>query len=261
MSLSVRIVTGISLLAATSVYGATVEATYLFNNSLNAQQGGAPALTATDPGGVAAYTTDTVYGQSRTVYSYGGSANPPTSQGGLTFDDSGGLIGTNSYSVELVFEFFDRDGAWRRILDTYNRQSDSGFYIDPGNNEDIYPVAGSATTFTTGVYHYVVLTNNGGVVDAYLDGTHELTTTTTVMNIDNNPGDLVNLFLDNTVAGGIGEWSSGHIALARFDNGALTAGEVAALANDPFPSSTVPEPSTLTITLLGAALLLVRRKR
>ena len=249
---STRTGIGIGLLAAAvSAYGSTVKATYLFNNSLNSQESGSPALVLTDPEHVAAYSTDTIYGQSRTVLSYGGSASP-AQQGGLTFDDSGLLVPLNSYSVEMVFEFFDRDGDWRRIIDVANRQSDFGFYVNPGNHLDIFNAANGSNTFTNNAYHYIVLTDNAGSVSVYLDGTQDIVFNTNLMDIS-NPGDLVNFFLDNTVGNGQGEWSSGRVALIRLSDGILSASDVSTLASDPFPTSTVPEPSTLLLLLTACA--------
>jgi hypothetical protein len=248
MSTSKAALAGAMVLSAVaaSANAATLEAQYLFNGNLNSSVAGAPPLTAVDPLGLSGFTTDNVFGSSRTVYHVDGAANPPANQGGLIFDNSGGLLPNNSYSVNLVFEFAAGTNAWRRILDVQNRQSDNGFYVDPSNLLDVFPVANGGNTFTTGSYHSVALAViSSGSVSAYLDGALSFTTTTNVMDI-NNPQNLVNLFLDNIVAGGQGEWSPGNIALADFFNGPLTAAEVAALALNPFgPPSTVPEPASL----------------
>jgi Concanavalin A-like lectin/glucanases superfamily len=235
------------------------EATYTFNGNLNAQQGGAPSLTATDPLGTNGFVTDTVFGHQRTVYAFNGNATPVTDQAGLTFNNSGNLLTPNSYSVEMVFEFTQRNNAWRRILDVENRQSDSGFYVDPSNNLDVFPVAGSTGLFTENAYHDVALTVSGTTVKAYLDGQLQFAATTNVMDINNpnNPGNLVNFFLDNTVAGGQGEFSSGRVGLIRLDDGALSDAQVAANAANPFGSSSVaPEPASLTLLGFGAVTLL-----
>ena len=62
----------------------------------------------------------------------------------------------------MTFEFTQAaafGGGWRRIVDTQNRQSDNGFYVDPGNRLQVYPVVTGSTIFTTPGFHDVVLTN------------------------------------------------------------------------------------------------------
>jgi hypothetical protein len=249
---------------------ATLEAQYLFGNTLTSSIAGAPALTAVDPAGTSGFTTDTVYGGSRTVYHFNGTNFPTSNQGGLVFDNSGGLLSSNSYSIGMVLKFDDRDGAWRRLVDVQNRQSDNGFYVNPANDLEVYPVFGGGSAFTTGAYHNVILTvDSSDNVDAYLDGVFAFSVNTPIMDIANadNPANVVNLFLDNVVAGGQGEWSAGSIAVANFWNGPLTAAEVSGFVDDPFAGPTpppvgVPEPAT--IGLLGGLLagfgLLRRRK-
>jgi hypothetical protein len=151
----------------------------------------------------------------------------------------------------MVIQFSQRDLFWRRIIDVENRASDNGFYVDPTNNLDIFPVAGSSSNFTTNVYHHIVLTVAGGTTaKAYLDGVLQFTASTALMNINNanNPGNLLNLFLDNTSGGGQGEFSNGDIALFRMYDAVLSDSDVASLASNPFAA--VPEPSTL---LMGSA--------
>ena len=53
-------------------------ATYNFDNTLAADEGGAPALTAIDPLGLNSFMTDTVFGDTRTVYRFDGSDFPTT---------------------------------------------------------------------------------------------------------------------------------------------------------------------------------------
>src|SRR5271157_1110888 len=90
---------------------ADVVATYDFNNNLNAVQGGVVALTPVDPESTSGFQTNTVFGVSRTVYHFDGDSTP-ADQGGLQLDTTG-LISSNTYSVEIVFELDQRNGAWR----------------------------------------------------------------------------------------------------------------------------------------------------
>lgn len=237
-------------------------ATYDFGNNFNANEPGAPALTPVDPTGTSVFVTDMVLGQMRRVWQFNGVNSPPSQQAGLSLNTTG-LVPPESYSVDMVFEFTQSPNAWRRIIDVQNRQSDSGFYVDPSNNLDIFPVSGSSAAWTNNIFHHVVLTNDGAMVAVYLDGISQFSTSTTLLNIDNgnNPGLVMNFFLDNVVAGGQGEWSGGEVALIRMWNRVLTPAEAQALANNPFA---VPEPSSWLLIGLGGAVLALaamRRKR
>jgi len=224
-------------------------ATYLFNGNFNAVQPGAPLLTPADPLGTSAFISDTVFGETRTVYAFNGHASPVNEQAGLTLNTTG-LIAPDNYSIEMVSSFSDRNGAWRRLIDVQNRQSDEGFYVDPSNTLDVYPVSGSPNTFTNNVYHDIILTDaNTGVVKAYLDGQLQFTINTTQMHLNNlnNPNLLMNFFLDNTVGGGQGEFSNGKIGLIRAYNGVLTDSEINIIGSHPF----APAPSSVFTLLLG----------
>jgi hypothetical protein len=213
------------------------------------------------------FESATVYGNTRQVFDWDGNASPAGSQAGLSLDTTG-LVPTNNYSVEMVFDLSDRAGAWRRILDVQNRASDAGFYLDPANHLDVYPVGAGSTPWTNDAFHHVVLTDaNTGTVKGYLDGNPEFTLSTNVMDI-NNPGNLLNFFLDNNVGGGIGEYSDGQMALVRLYDTVLTDGQVRDLAGDPFGPAPVgtpadPEPCSLALLASGALPLssLLRRRR
>jgi hypothetical protein len=249
----------IALSASPALADATAVATYLFQNTFAAQQAGAPALTPLDPQATSAFVTDTVEGASRTVWNFNGLASPPASQAGFTLNTSSLLTSPTSYSVDMLFLFTQRENAWRRILDVENRQSDSGLYVDPTNNLDIFPVSGSTAAWTNNVYHHIVLTDDNGTVNVYLDGLSQFTTTTTVMDLNqaDNPSHLLGAFLDNTTASGLEEWSPGNISLFRLWDGVLTPQQAQALATNPF----VPEPATLSLLALTAPLLLLRRRQ
>ena len=246
------IVAGIGISFAGHAWATTTEATYTFNNNFTALEVGAPPIVPVDPLGTSGFQNAVVFGQPRTVYHFDGAASPATSQGGLSLDTTT-LIPANDYSAEMVVEL-NQPAGWRRLIDVQNRQSDNGFYVDPSSNLDVFPVSGSSGAFAAGVFHHVVLTDSGGIAKGYLDGTLQFTATTNVMDV-NNPGNLMDFFLDNVVGGGQGEWSSGDVGLVRLYNGALTDQEVANLANNPFANT--PEP----LSFIGGSVLLLARRR
>jgi hypothetical protein len=212
-------------------------ASYYFNDSLAADEYDKPSLSAVDPLGMNGFESVTIDGQSRRVYSFGGNYSPAYLQAGLSLDTTG-LIDPDTYSIEMVFEFTEvrSDGWWRRILDVKGRSSDEGFY-DAGDTLYIYGAVHQiepTTTFTTNVFHHIVLTNERGVVSAYLDGHLELVTKPgAVMKID-NPGNILNFFLDNSADSFQDESADGKVALIRIYDRKLTDNDVAALVQNPF---------------------------
>ncbi len=217
------------------VLAASPVATYEFNNNFLADQPAAPALSVVDPLGQSVFQNDSVLGINRPVWAFDGNENPTNEQAGLTVNTNG-LITSNNYSVDMVFLFTQRQNAWRRIIDVENRQSDNGFYVDPSNNLDIFPISGSTNAWTNNIYHHVVLTNDGGTVNTYIDGVSQFSTSTTLMNISNpnNPGLLMGFFIDNVIAGGQFEFSDGKVGLIRVWNGELSAAEAQQVASNPF---------------------------
>jgi hypothetical protein len=164
----------------------------------------------------------------------------------------------DNYSVELVFEFTEQaqfGGGWERIVDTQNRQSDNGFYVEPGDRLQVYPVVTGTTEFTRPGFHTVLLTNfvQGGVreVKAYLDGNLELTSDTDQLNLDNanNPDHLLYFFVDNLADAAQQEFADGRIASLRLFSGIVVPAQV-------------PEPGTLALLVgIGATGLLALRRR
>ena len=185
---------------------------------------------------------------------------------GLTFDDSAGTVDANNYTMELVMSFNDTGSIWRKIADWTNRVSDGGLYVDPSNFLSYYPGGPGydyyhgPDTFAAGYhnFHYVALSFDGTTTKTYLDGALQASVATTTASIDNNPGKLVNLFLDDAGTS-YKEYSDSSVALVRFTNGTLGGGDIAGRAANPFAA--VPEPTTMAALAIGAIGLLKRKRR
>ena len=252
------LVTAALAAALTSAGAATPVATYLFNGNLAAVETGAPALVAIDPLAANRFETAVVGGVSQSVYHWDGSGSEASLNAGLQLNASG-LVQYNNYSIEMVFEFLEPaafGGGWRRIVNTQNRQSDDGFYVEPGNRLQVYPDVTGTTVFTSPGFHRVVLSNFvvGGVreVKAYLDGNLELTSGSDQLNLDlvTNPGHLLHFFVDNLASNAQQEFADGRIAYLRLYDGVVIP--------------TVPEPGTWAMWLCGGAWLgsfALRRRR
>ena len=238
-----------ALLVTAPVAGAApvAVATYHFNDTLAAVEPGAPALVSVDPLGQNRFEDAVVDGLPRRVFHWIGDGESPATQAGLSLDATG-LVSYDNYSIEMTFEFLADaafGGGWRRIVDTQNRQSDNGFYVAPGSFLQVYPVVTGSTVFTTPGFHHVVLSNfvNGNTreVKAYLDGVLELQSDTDQLNLDNanNPGHLLNFFLDNLAGPAQQEYADGRIAALTIYDGILVAN--------------VPEPTTWALMFAGLA--------
>ncbi len=241
MSFSRALALSFGFVSVGSVAAPAPVAEYDFNGTLSSSVAGAPILTVTDPLNQSSFVTDAVNGHSRSVWHVGGTADPVLDQGGLTLSTNGLITNGTIYSLEIVLKFTDRDNAWRRIADVQSRTSDNGFYVDPSNNLNVYPVAGGSA-FSNNTYHDVFLVNDAGTVTFYLDGSAQQSVKTDVMNLDASK--TINFFLDNTQGGGQGEWSAGDIAEIRLYDAALSA-----VPPPPVPS--IPEPQTYVMMLLG----------
>jgi hypothetical protein len=167
-----------------TAYADSLVAAYTFDNTLAAVEPGVAALTAVNPLGTSGYQAADVFGSVQTTYHFDGQASPVLDQGGLDFDTTG-LISPNDYSVEMVVELSDRDNAWRRLLDSSDRQSDDGLSIDPSNNLDDYPsAAGSGSLFTPNSFFDIFVTvDPSNTVAGYLDGVQQFSTTSTNLDV------------------------------------------------------------------------------
>lgn len=247
--------------AATSVaFAATPVASYQFNNSLAADQAGAPALLAIDPLAANGFETAVVHGASQTVYRWSGNGQFSAQQAGLTLDTSGLLTDNASYTVALTFEFATTapfGGGWRRVIDTEGRHSDNGFYVSPSQVLEavqVGPIGDGSTFFTTPGFHDVMLSVAPEAgrqrVTAWLDGQQEFSVLSDVFTLANanNPGHLLTFFADNLDAGAQQEFANGRIASLALYDGSFT------------PSS-VPEPTAAVLMVAGLAALSRLRRR
>lgn len=244
-----------------SAQAATLEATYLFDGSLLAEETGAPALVAVDPLGLGQFTTAEVFGQTRTVYHFDGTT---TNQGGLAVSTAA-LLARTQYSVEMVFDF-DGTSRFRRVLDSANRATDFGLYVDTNDKLTTWTgVNNPGGLVADDGYTHLTMTVQADTVKTYVNGVLGRTTSTNRLNISN--ADMLHFFLDNTVGFARTEYSSGNIAFLRLYDGALDASEIAALAASPLPpqgpDTTTPVPLPGSLVLLGSSLvasLMLRRR-
>lgn len=250
-------------LGATTTSMGSVVATYLFDGDLSALELGPPSLSAVDPYGLNSFSTDFIYSATRTTYVTDGDAGDDGGGGslnaGLTLDTTG-LAAVDEYSVDMVVKFDETAGIWRKLIDVYGLDEDNGFYIGPSGylqlwNSGTNP---SGTTFmSTDTYYHLALTvASDGTVKAYLDGIEEVSLTGSSTFVRSDP--TMAFFLDE-VNTGYNEYTDVTVGLIRIWDRALSPGDVASLAGDPY--AIVPEPASLLALGLGAAAVLRRRKR
>lgn len=224
-----------ALLLPAALYSqsASLVATYNFQNTLNAAQSSAPALTAVNPRGTNSFLTDTVLGQQRTVYDM--QSLNPGQNAGLSLNTTN-LVNPNAYSFEMLFAFTDRPNSSRRVFDTQNRTSDRGLYINPNNRWEFSRLTTGTATSPNGPYVHMVLAVFDGRARLYINGTLDINLLTTSMNLT-TPERLVHFFLDNTTDTSVSDFASARIALLRAYTNGLSESEVRELAANPFSTS------------------------
>ena len=149
--------------AAACAQPASLVATYPFENSLAALQPGAPALLAVNPVTGNAFVSDTVLGQTRTVYQLAGLHLRP-----------GALLNPNSYSIEILFAFTEGPNARRRILDVAERTSDGGLSLNPNKRLELSRLRTGAYAYPSGQYVHLVLTVDANQARLYANGNLDL---------------------------------------------------------------------------------------
>lgn len=238
----------VSALATALASAATLKAEYQFANSFASGQSGAPALVAADPYGTNAFLSDTVFGQSRTVYATNGTG---ATQAGLRLDATG-LVSATDYSLDMVFSLTGGGaGIYKRLFQAGS--NDNGLYVDQNGLLNTYATGSNAgLAFSMNTYHHLVLTVSGGnLTKVWLDGALSHTVSTNALNIT-APGDILSFYIDD-----MGEYANARTALIRMWDGALSTVEVAGLAAAPLASQVaqdIPEPSLLLLLATGLGL-------
>ncbi len=226
---------------------------YLFQNNFNPQRNGSAALTPANPSGNNRFVTDTVFGQTRTVYEITGSASPRAAQGGLTYQAKD-KVARDRYSMEFILAMNSNSSGWRRVYDCLNRSRSEGLYLDPSGFLTYFSGVSSsgADRLAVATYYHVVMVKVPGQVQLYLNGRLVASRSDTPlgeMNAALNPDQLVNLFLDDD-----NEWGAARIALFRVYNGALTATEVRDIFAAPFTSTIgLPRPGFQSSGIVNSA--------
>ncbi len=229
-------------------------ASYFFQNNFNAQRPSAEAITPVDPAGTSRFITDTVFGQSRTVYDIRDSPSPRSAQGGLTFT-AGNRIARDTYSVEMVFAIQNANG-WRRIFDCNNRRLSEGLYLDPSGFLNYYSGASSVGNdrLAVGTYYHVVVVKRPREIYLYLNGALVASATgVSIGEIDPvyNASNILNFLLDDSESV---EWAPARIALFRLYSGNLTAAQVREIWTSPFTSTVgLPPPGFQSSGIVNSA--------
>ncbi len=231
-------------------------ASYYFNDSLNAIESSAPALTAIDPLSTNRFVSDVVFGETRQVYEFKGNVKS-IENSGLSFASLNTLNNDDKFSIEMIFQFTENQSTWENIFGMSNRQNDRAFYVQPNGSLQVWPDESGVDSFVFGEYHHVTLTNNGsGKITVYIDGAFQFDSTTETVNFskysDVNPERMIHFFVDNIVGGGQNEFSNGKVALIRIYDEELNAQDAEEIKNNPFSelasSCSVPEENNCIAT-------------
>ncbi len=210
-----------------------------------------------------------VDGNTQTVLSTEINGEGTADDGGGVQAQTAGFIASDDYSVVLLADFdLQPDLLASKVFDFQNLSSDDGLYINDATGLLYFNGVAGATGGTpavSGTYTQIVLTRDSATdeVSVYQDGSlafdFDDTSDLAVLGDSVSPSSnaYLTVFKDDDTGIGSGvvdETSVGDIARLRLYDGVLTAGQVAAL------DTVVPEPLSLGSLLLGAGLLLRRRR-
>jgi PKD repeat protein len=198
---------------------------YDFRNNFNENSGSGPVLNVLGTGAFTDVPLPELSCLSRTVYGF-------TQNSGVQFDNTAaGNFVTETYSVEMYFEFLNNSG-FKRIIDFKNQTSDFGLYCTAGELQFYDGITIPTTAFVANQYVHLVVTRDSAseevnlYVDGALLGTFVDSTQLGVLDASN----VMNFFQDDLVFGG--EARPGNIALLKIYNTVIDGAAVNANFND-----------------------------
>jgi hypothetical protein len=189
--------------------------------------------------------------------------------GGGVQAQTAGFIASDNYSIVLLADFsLQPDLLATKVFDFQNLSSDDGLYINDATGLLYFNGVTGATGGTpavSGTYTQIVLTRDSstGEVSVYQDGSPAFafddSSDEAVLADSVSPSSNAYLTVFKDDGTGVGsslldETTVGDIARLRLYDGVLTPDQVAAL------DTVVPEPLSLSSMLLGAGILLRRRR-
>jgi hypothetical protein len=249
---------------------ATLAADYQVQNTYASSVGTIGPLTVVGSADDVSFTNDVdVDGNTQTVLSTEINGESMPDDGGGVQAQTAGFISSDDYSVVLLADFnLQPDLLATKVFDFQNLSSDDGLYINDATGLLYFNGVAAATGGTpavSGTYTQIVLTRDGatGEVSVYQDGSlafdFDDSSDLAVLGDSVSPSSnaYLTVFKDDDTGVGSGvtdETTVGDIARLRLYDGVLTAGQVAAL------DTVVPEPLSLGSLLLGAGLILRRRR-
>lgn len=147
---------------------------------------------------------------------------------GLQLDH--GLTDTSNYSIELVMRYDQLGPVFKKFIDFQQGASDFGLYA-MDNTLIFYPGEAGTDTIAAGADFHVVLTRDGasGETKVYLNGVLQMTYFNDV-SAAAIPADNVLVFFEDDLVTGPNEAQAGAVDYIAIYDGALSAADVAALA-------------------------------